>query len=64
MKRRTTKDWSPRYNVAPRPERAVVRQDAVSPVRLLSRMRWGLIPSWAKDAAAIQDDQRPLGNRR
>jgi putative SOS response-associated peptidase YedK len=43
-------DWSPRYNVAPSQSVAVVRQDAVRPVRLLSQMRWGLIPSWAKDA--------------
>jgi putative SOS response-associated peptidase YedK len=43
-------DWNPRYNVAPGQEIAVVRQDAANPVRLLSSMRWGLIPSWAKDA--------------
>jgi putative SOS response-associated peptidase YedK len=45
-------DWVPRYNVAPGQEIAIVRQDARSPVRLLSRVRWGLIPSWAKDPAA------------
>jgi putative SOS response-associated peptidase YedK len=45
-------DWAPRYNVAPGQEIAVVRQDATNPVRLLSRMRWGLIPSWAKDPGA------------
>jgi putative SOS response-associated peptidase YedK len=42
-------DWVPRYNVAPGQEIAIVRQDATSPVRLLSRVRWGLIPSWAKN---------------
>ena len=42
-------DWVPRYNVAPGQEIAVVRQDAVKPVRRLSQMRWGLIPSWAND---------------
>jgi putative SOS response-associated peptidase YedK len=42
-------DWNPRYNVAPGQEIAIVRQDASSPVRLLTRARWGLIPSWAKD---------------
>lgn len=47
----TESDWVPRYNVAPGQEIAIVRQHAKSPVRLLSRMRWGLIPSWAKDAS-------------
>jgi len=36
------------YNVAPTTLLPVVRQGSSSP-RLLSRMRWGLIPSWAKD---------------
>lgn len=38
------------YNVAPTVLLPVVRQGAESP-RLLSKMRWGLIPSWAKDEA-------------
>lgn len=42
-------DWVPRYNVAPGQEIAVVRQDAAQPVRRLSPMRWGLIPSWVED---------------
>jgi putative SOS response-associated peptidase YedK len=42
-------DWVPRYNVAPGQEISVVQQDANRPVRLLSTMRWGLIPSWAKE---------------
>jgi putative SOS response-associated peptidase YedK len=42
-------DWVPRYNVAPGQEIAVVRRDANRPDRLLSTMRWGLIPSWAKE---------------
>jgi putative SOS response-associated peptidase YedK len=46
----TEVDWSPRYNVAPGQRVAVVRQDATRPVRSLSTMRWGLIPSWAKEA--------------
>jgi len=44
-------DWEPRYNVAPGQAIGVVRQDASRPVRGLAKMRWGLIPSWAKDAA-------------
>ena len=45
-------DWSPRYNVAPGQDVVVVRQDATQPVRMLSLIRWGLIPSWSKDAKA------------
>jgi putative SOS response-associated peptidase YedK len=42
-------EWNPRYNVAPSQPVLTVRQDAREPVRKLSSMRWGLIPSWAKD---------------
>jgi len=42
-------DWVPRYNVAPGQDIAVVRQDKERPVRKLSQMRWGLIPSWTND---------------
>jgi putative SOS response-associated peptidase YedK len=42
-------DWNPRYNVAPSQAVLTIRQDAREPVRKLSTMRWGLIPSWAKD---------------
>jgi len=42
-------DWSPRYNIAPTQTVAVIRQNPKEPVRELSLMRWGLIPSWAKD---------------
>lgn len=45
-------DWSGRYNVAPSQPVAVVT-DAVE--RDVEQMRWGLIPSWAKDAS--------IGNR-
>ncbi len=45
----TDVDWNPRYNIAPSQPVAVIRQDAREPVRNLSTMRWGLIPSWAKD---------------
>ncbi|MGA8619261.1 MAG: SOS response-associated peptidase, partial [Candidatus Sulfotelmatobacter sp.] len=45
-------DWSPRYNVAPTQSVAVIRQNPKEPVRQLSLMRWGLIPSWAKDSSA------------
>ncbi|HVR23465.1 MAG TPA: SOS response-associated peptidase [Candidatus Polarisedimenticolia bacterium] len=42
-------DWVPRYNIAPTQPVAVIRQNPKEPVRELSLMRWGLIPSWAKD---------------
>jgi putative SOS response-associated peptidase YedK len=42
-------DWNPRYNVAPSQPVPTIRQDARECVRKLSIMRWGLIPSWAKD---------------
>jgi putative SOS response-associated peptidase YedK len=45
-------DWSPRYNIAPTQPVAVIRQNPKEPVRGLSLMRWGLIPSWAKDSSA------------
>jgi putative SOS response-associated peptidase YedK len=44
-------EWSPRYNVAPGQSIVAVRQDAARPVRELVRLRWGLIPAWAKEAS-------------
>jgi putative SOS response-associated peptidase YedK len=44
-------DWSPRYNIAPTQSIPVIRQNPKEPVRELSLMRWGLIPSWAKDSS-------------
>jgi putative SOS response-associated peptidase YedK len=40
---------SPRYNIVPTQPVVTIRQDAREPIRKLSIMRWGLIPSWAKD---------------
>lgn len=45
-------DWRPNYNVTPRVEVPVVAEsfDADgSHRRVLDRVRWGLVPSWAKD---------------
>jgi putative SOS response-associated peptidase YedK len=42
-------DVLPRYNIAPTQPVVTIRQDAREPVRRLSTMRWGLLPSWAKD---------------
>ena len=44
-------DWAPRYNIAPTQPAPVIRQHPKEPVRQLSLMRWGLIPSWAKDSS-------------
>ena len=44
-------EWTPRYNIAPSQPVPVIRQNPKEPRRELSLMRWGLIPSWAKDAS-------------
>src|SRR5438552_18762452 len=48
---RWEEDWSPRYNIAPTQPVPVIRQHPKEPVRQLSLMKWGLIPSWAKDSS-------------
>jgi putative SOS response-associated peptidase YedK len=40
---------APRYNVAPSQEIAVVRHFLQDPFPRLDMLRWGFIPSWAKD---------------
>jgi putative SOS response-associated peptidase YedK len=47
----TGADWTPRYNIAPTQNVAIVRQDSTQPTRTLSLVRWGLIPSWIKGAS-------------
>jgi len=44
-------DWNPRYNIAPTQSVPVIRQHPKEPVRQISMMKWGLVPSWAKDAS-------------
>ena len=44
-------EWTPRYNIAPTQSIPIIRQNPTKPVRELSLVRWGLIPSWAKDAS-------------
>jgi putative SOS response-associated peptidase YedK len=44
-------DWSPRYNIAPTQPVPVIRHNPKEPIRELSLMRWGLIPSRAKDTS-------------
>lgn len=43
--------WTPRYNIAPTQSVPVIRQNHKQPVRELSFVRWGLIPSWAKESS-------------
>ncbi len=42
-------DWNPRYNIAPTQPVPVIRQHPKETIRELSLVRWGLVPSWAKD---------------
>jgi putative SOS response-associated peptidase YedK len=49
-------DWAPRYNVVPTQPIPVIRLNPMEPVRKLSLMRWGLIPSWAKDTSGAGED--------
>lgn len=44
-------DWNLRYNIAPTQNVPVIRQNPKEPVREMSFVRWGLIPSWAKDSS-------------
>jgi putative SOS response-associated peptidase YedK len=41
--------FTPRYNIAPSQPIAAIRIDPVTTTRTLVMLRWGLIPSWAKD---------------
>ena len=47
-------DVAPRYNIAPTQDIAAIRSDKAGN-RELAMLRWGLVPSWAKDPA--------IGNR-
>jgi putative SOS response-associated peptidase YedK len=49
-------ELAPRYNIAPTQPVAVVR--AVESGREITSIRWGLIPSWAKDTSAAQINAR------
>jgi len=44
-------DWTPRYNIAPTQPVPVIRQNPKEPRREMSLVRWGLIPSWAKESS-------------
>jgi putative SOS response-associated peptidase YedK len=42
---------APRYNIAPGQDVLAIRLDAETARRVAIHPRWGLVPSWAKDAA-------------
>jgi len=44
-------DWNPRFNIAPTQPIPVIRQHLKEPIRQVSLMKWGLIPSWAKSSS-------------
>lgn len=46
-------DWRPRYNIRPTQDLPVLRAAEGSGCELVA-LRWGLIPGWAKDPAAVQ----------
>ncbi len=47
-------ELEPRYNIAPSQDVAVLRAPAPGGGRRIEMLRWGLIPSWAKEAAIGQ----------
>lgn len=49
--------WAPRYNIAPTQQVPTVRQDSRQPRRVWTTARWGLIPSWSKDASGFINAQ-------
>lgn len=49
-------DLRPRYNIAPTQPVHVIRTNGSA--RVISSVRWGLIPSWAKDASMAQINAR------
>jgi putative SOS response-associated peptidase YedK len=49
-------DLTPRYNIAPTQLVPIVRMNGST--RVISSIRWGLIPSWAKDASMGQINAR------
>jgi len=45
-------EWPPRYNIAPTQSVLACRADPASGARALVPLRWGLVPSWAKDLSS------------
>jgi putative SOS response-associated peptidase YedK len=47
-------NWAPTWNMAPTRDAPVVRLHPESRERRLDLLRWGLLPSWAKDAKSVR----------
>ena len=69
---RPTPNHPARYNAAPRQSLLVVRRDQEAGGRVVEPMRWGLIPTWAKEAKLgdrainardVGEDGRPIEAR-
>jgi putative SOS response-associated peptidase YedK len=56
----TTAIYKARYNCAPSQSLAVITSDRPDTLHF---MRWGLIPSWAKEIHRVKNDQCPGRNR-
>jgi hypothetical protein len=50
---RVEHDWNPRYHIAPTRSVPIIRQNRKEPVREMSFVLWGLIPSWAEDSSVV-----------
>jgi putative SOS response-associated peptidase YedK len=54
----------PRYNIAPTQPVLIVRKERGKKIRHFTTVRWGLIPSWAKDMSIGKSNaQRAVGDR-
>lgn len=51
----------PAYNICPTQIQPVIALGSENQVEMKG-LRWGLVPSWARDLKSGQDDQRPDGN--
>jgi putative SOS response-associated peptidase YedK len=56
-------DWLPRYNIAPTQPVPIIRQHPKEPRRELSLVRWGLVPSWARDASGSAQTAQMINAR-
>jgi putative SOS response-associated peptidase YedK len=50
----TEPELSGRYNIAPTQEVATIRLEPDGNSRRLTYLKWGLVPSWAKDQGSVK----------
>src|SRR5579871_5610682 len=53
-----------RWNIAPTQEVATIRQHSKEPKRIFNLMKWGLVPSWAKDVSFGPRQSTPCQRQR